>query len=399
MFDQINAYHPAIHFADIRSSTINTGSLQATLPDDFFRQLDERQDQLVEFADSAHLAIELHERLSQLDAIGLLKTENRTLLEARVWEGEARHADALLQITEIASAFTMANINFVFLKSAALIAGGCVTVPCQRFHVDIDLLVESGSLDNAVSELQKIGYESDIILPNSLSEHWVSKHIPPMHHRDRRFRIDLHHKPLDSTLLDVAPLSTEKIMRQKEPHQINGEIVWIPTRAHLLLCTFYHSQVFDGYEMCRINNYRSYLDVALLSLADQTTNRPVEEARNILEIDPATRKMLTRFDRFIKKASLAMGINRSRDTDEFAKLLNLGYKDTSILAYARKTIHFSLQQLNEAIKQLSHHGRRERALLLKHNPDVLKYKPVIQQILHPRILKYRINYLISRIVS
>ena len=168
MFDQINAYHPAIHFADIRSSAINTGSLEPNLPDDFCRLLDERQDQLVEFADSAHLAIELHERLSQLDAIGLLKTENRTLLEARIWEGEARHADALLQIREITSAFTMANINFVYLKSAALIAGGCVTVPCQRFHVDIDLLVESGSLDNAVSEMQKIGYDKTHKRPHHL---------------------------------------------------------------------------------------------------------------------------------------------------------------------------------------------------------------------------------------
>jgi len=364
----------------------------------------EYEDELIGFVEPNHLSIELYRCLKIVDALSLISKDNLLKLEARVWEGEQRQGAAIIQIKEIAKSFNKYGVDFIFLKTAALLASERIQIPCQRYHVDIDVQVRKQHLDLANVALESIGYKSEKILPESLADYWYSKHLPSYHAYDRIYRIEVHQRSCDNTLFNPAPIDEQTMFSNTRKITFQGIEMRIPTDEFYLFISYYHSQIFDGYRFCGLKNYRSFLDVALTS----TSKEAIEQHKTFITKAflhyNGRKNVVGGFPYFLDQALSTMGVRPSPLTKsgkyniEVYKnneyFISSEYKSAS--AFLKKILHFLSQHINEMIRYGSKAGRIERDFLYEKNPTNWKYLPILKQIFMKEALTHRIQYFMSK---
>ena len=349
-------------------------------------------DELAYFADNKHIAVDYYNNLCKLGLDGHLGKNAKLLLIVKRSEANSREQQLLTQLEHLTEKLSSADIDFVLLKGAALIANGYFDHPGQRRVSDIDFLVHKKDLDSVYDVLCSADYKCALNLAPPLSEYWNSKHLPPFHSESKKFRLECHHEPFESTIRYKAPFTTEQVFKKAEVISFRHQTLKVPCPEHLLLSSFYHSEIDDVNGFVAFSNYRAYLDVSSI-----TQRRG--KAMDWSYISTKTHKNNYRkyFYRFLSNVQEKFDSSVENLPVYPNHPVNIG---TQIRDYVPRNVRRVTASIivhsREILKALSKNGQNERQHIYRHNPENWKFLPIYRQLISPSILKKRIVYLISR---
>lgn len=349
-------------------------------------------DDVAKFADSKLVPADYYNSVKKLHLTGELSKESKLFLEIRRHEAIAQDKNLLKQVEHLAKILNASNIDFVLLKGTALICADYYEFPGQRIVSDIDFLVRKTDLDNVYTSLNKGGYKSQLNLGSGIKEYWNSKHLPPFRSKKYLLRLECHHTPFEHTFRFEIPASTDDIFNKSRITKVGTEHCKVPCPEHLLLATFYHSEIADANGAAGINNYRSFLDVsAILSKHNNEINwgliKQIVLQKNYGKyFYPYLSRINNYFDSRVTEAGTLT------DRKHSTPILFSTYIPQSI----RQLLVSITVHCRELVRAISAPGRKERSEIGKYNPDNWKYLPIYKQILTPKLLKSRIRYLFNK---
>lgn len=348
-------------------------------------------DEVAKFADNKLVPTDFYNSVKKLHLTGELSKGSKLLLEIRRHEAIAQDKNLLSQVEHLAKILNVSNIDFVLLKGTALICANYFDTPGQRIVSDIDFLVRKTDLDNVYSSLNKGGYESQLNLGSGLSEYWNSKHLPPFTSKKYHFRLECHHTPFEHTFRFEIPASTHDIFNKSKTIIVGTEHCKVPCPEHLLMSTFYHSEIADANGVAGINNYRSFLDSsAILTKHNSEINWGfVKETVAQKNYEKYFYHYLNRISNYFDSRVPESGAISDR-THSSPLLFS-----TNIPQSIRQLIVSITVHCREFARAISATGRKERREIGKYNPDNWKYLPIYKQILTPKLLRSRIRYLFN----
>jgi hypothetical protein len=212
---------------------------------------------------SAHLVLTtLYCRLKQKQLLDLLPEDLDNYLKELTTINSNRNVSLLEEIKEISTVLNTHNINHVFLKGCALLAGGYYKDPGERMIGDMDILVGADQIENAFEIIASLGYSKNIAFNYDVKNF---RHLDRQVREDKLAAIELHKSVLNDKYAHL--LETNSILSTKMI--VNG--VAIPNPDHLIRsCILTH----------QINNYGHYYnslhlkyvyDCLVLNLASDKT--------------------------------------------------------------------------------------------------------------------------------
>ena len=182
--------------------------------------------------------------LSAIEASGLferLQMEVRIVLQTHLLRQRRRSALLAMETARVCSSLRESGIENVILKGAAL-ALSSYDAPEQRFMGDLDLLVQAGDVDRALSRLLDLGYDNPWSAEAVRGYRTYHYHLP-LAHRDGQI-IELHWdlvKPGRPYRLPPADL-----IERATPFEVAGTTVQIPSAEDQVLHTAIQ-QLQDGF--------------------------------------------------------------------------------------------------------------------------------------------------------
>lgn len=146
--------------------------------------------------------------------------------------------------------FKKNNIDFVFLKGAALISHSYFEDISDRMLGDIDILVSKNDFKKSIKLLKELGY-------NSKNNHqFFNKiHFPRLVHKDRVFCVEIHEELVRHNQIKLLP--PDKVLKNKI--KSNREYP-IPCEKDLLLHSIYNYQINDHGSLYCQHNFRNLYD-------------------------------------------------------------------------------------------------------------------------------------------
>jgi hypothetical protein len=248
MGDLATTYH---HIADILSFESNNKELEHSLShpdfdwDDIVRQ------------GSRHLVLPaIYCRLTAKQRLHLLPEDLDNYLKDITALNRSRNAAILEQIEALSTLFNRHHITHVFLKGAALLAGGFYEDNAERMLGDIDVLVSEHDLDTSFDLLRDHGYEP--IAQTFGHDFFEHKHLPRLKTNKAICAVELHRK-LFVTYHDQT-LSSSNILASRQI--VNG--ISIPSVKYLGLHNVMNYQINDNGRLYNSISFRSAYDTIVL---------------------------------------------------------------------------------------------------------------------------------------
>ncbi|EDP71444.1 hypothetical protein FBALC1_03132 [Flavobacteriales bacterium ALC-1] len=240
------------HIADILSFETSTLKLEKTLTQPSFDW-----DAIV-VEGSKHLVLPaIYCRLKAKQLLHVLPVDLINYLEHITSENRKRNSIILTQIGEISQLLNSHNIEFVFLKGAALLVLNCFSDIAERMLGDIDILVSPNQLNKAHRLLIDIGYKPiKQTLGNDFFEH---KHLPRLKtdvSSNRIAAVEVHRKLFIS--FNYNALNPKSILKEQQ------ENIFIPSLKHLLMHNILNYQINDKGVLYNSISFRSAYDTILL---------------------------------------------------------------------------------------------------------------------------------------
>ena len=346
-------------------------------------------DSLVQLCDRNAMVVDLSAHLDRLGLIQDLGMDSQQLIVVRKAQLAHYEKQLIEQLKLICGVFNDANIDYVLLKGAGLVAGGYTSVIGQRYLADIDVLVLPSDLDRVLQVMQGIGFSTELKLIEPVSSYWKTKHLPPLSRNGFRYRVECHQKPFEHTFRFKSPYSTEEVMSSRCVTNIEDINVFVPCAEHLLLSSFYHSQIFDIGDLARRDNYRAMLDVSLI-----LRSRPNNFDWGLVSTIVESRNYTRAFHRFLNRTleifdpTLLSLIDLSLPDEKSATMDKLIGRNSK-----RGSLFFNcVLHAREIARAASSDGRMQRKMLLQANPDNWKYLPIYRQLISPNAIKERLKY-------
>ena len=145
------------------------------------------------------------------------------------WTHESRHgAELLVRSRAMIAALNAAGIEPMLLKGMALVMGGILPEPGQRWMVDIDLLVHPEQLAAAIAVMESLGYRPR---PGSTAPH----HAPAM-----AGEVEIHFDMVVPAL--QAALPTDRAWRIATAVAADGLRYWLPSPEDAIVHVALHGQ-------------------------------------------------------------------------------------------------------------------------------------------------------------
>ncbi|MEO1032028.1 MAG: nucleotidyltransferase family protein [Bacteroidota bacterium] len=239
------------HIADILSFESSNTELEMTLSDPKFDW-----DNIV-VEGSKHLVLPaIYCRLKSKKILHLLPDELNSYLKEITSLNRNRNLAIIEQVHLLTALFNTHNINHVFLKGAALLAGNFYEDIAERMIGDIDILIDEAQLDQAFKLLKKNGYfPIEQTLGHDFFEH---KHLPRLRTNNNICAVELHKKLFVS--FQDKELKNYNVRALK---QIKKSIN-IPKLKHLLRHNILNFQINDRGQLYHSISFRSAYDSILL---------------------------------------------------------------------------------------------------------------------------------------
>lgn len=198
-----------------------------------------------------------------------LPEELNTFLE-KIYELN-KHRNNLIfkQIKKIGDCFNQNNIEYVFLKGAAILLHKPYNALNKRMIGDIDILVVENDLLRAQQILKKNGYENvkselaffeDLLIKNA-------RHLNRISHKDFISAVEIHRYLLDYNKIHL--LKSNEILKEKIK---TSEGYWTPSKFHMWKHAILNLQYNDQGLLFNYINLKSFLDIFHLEPNDIKSN-------------------------------------------------------------------------------------------------------------------------------
>ncbi len=343
---------------------------------------------LVWLANNQFALVDLHYCLGKLNALQLLRAEETDFIDECVAIARQRESEIPAQIEQITMGLENVGVQVVLLKGAAIIASHATLGPGHRFLSDIDFIVPASKLDDAYKALMEMGYQSELSLPDPVSEYWVSKHLPAMTHSAYNHVIECHQRPLADVLLRSFPLDAKMILDQYRTVEPWGFPVRVPHPEHLIVHAFIHSQFVDGYELQGLDNYRAMIDVSNIV---RNNEKSLDWA--LLHSLMKKSRAVSSFALFVERISCCVD-NAAVNwpvTQPGAGLRRTYYRFVHKHSLAGGFIAGLALLCRRRIGIANKNARKERSKILEANPHPWKYNPLLVQLFSLTALKEKAN--------
>ncbi|MEZ4793708.1 MAG: nucleotidyltransferase family protein [Gelidibacter sp.] len=207
---------------------------------------------------SKHLVLPaVYCRLHQKSLLSYLPEELNLYLEELTQLNRDRNRTLLAEAQQISKLLESNQINHVFIKGMALLAGNYFEDLGERMIGDIDILVASTDLDNAFELLVNEGYSKFVEFNYEVKNY---RHRPRQISEKRLAAIELHDQLLKHgyhQLIDKDSFLSEK-------KNVNG--IAIPCAEHLIWNTIYGQQINDHSYYYNILKLKGLFDVLVVKL-------------------------------------------------------------------------------------------------------------------------------------
>jgi hypothetical protein len=158
-------------------------------------------------------------------------------------DGNLRYEDQLAHLIQVLNKI---GVRPVFLKGAAALVNGLYPTPGERMTGDIDVLIPSSQLAEAVKDLRAAGYQSvaeDEELPETRDYGLHHHHYPPIYSLDWPSPVELHLHPVH--LPAARLLDSEEVVRDATPLNWRGGDCLLPSPTHFVMQNVIHAFVVD----------------------------------------------------------------------------------------------------------------------------------------------------------
>ncbi|MDD2767570.1 MAG: nucleotidyltransferase family protein [Methylococcus sp.] len=193
-----------------------------------------------------------------------LPAEIQEYLDALQSLNRARNRTLCGELSNIASLLNRRGIEPVLLKGACALLPGAYPGAEDRVIGDLDILIPAGSIETAVEDIVRSGYEpyapDEPVLAEGMEHH---HHAPPLLHPKLPVKVELHHRLLADEA-DAAHLQARMTTNSVELPGGNVR-VRVPDPATRLLHNFLHTQIQDHHHVRRSIDLRQLLDFAALA--------------------------------------------------------------------------------------------------------------------------------------
>lgn len=172
-----------------------------------------------------------------------------------------RNISILKQITFLSNFFKKNNIDYVFVKGAALLILKPYKVEWQRMIGDIDLLVAEKDLQSAQQLLLNIGFEpvsNEFSFTNGVFRDDYKKHLQRIVHQDFIAAVEIH----KHLLVKKNHLITSKDVLKNKVELVDG--FCIPSNYHLWKHAILNWQYNDNGMRLNSLSFRTVVDVLYL---------------------------------------------------------------------------------------------------------------------------------------
>lgn len=213
-------------------------------------------EKLVEIASSHLVLTTLYCRLKQKNLLKALPKELNNYLFEITSINKNRNLTILKEIKIISSALDDNNINHVFLKGSALLAGNHLSDLGERMIGDIDILVEFNKLEKAFKILTDYGYSKYISFNYKDSNY---RHLPRQVSDDKLAAVEIHKHILNKKYQHI--LDSDVILKNKR--KFNG--ISLPNEEFLLKSIILGSQINNKGLFHNLLNFKYGYDCLLLN--------------------------------------------------------------------------------------------------------------------------------------
>ena len=227
--------------ADILSCQNNSSTLRLQL-----HPTETNWEALVKVASRFLVLTTLYCKLKQKKLLDLLPEDLDSYLNELTDINRNRNVTLLEEIKDISTVLDAHNINHVFLKGCALLAGGFYKDLGERMIGDMDILVASDQIEKAFEIVTSQGYSKSITFNYNTKNF---RHLDRQVHEDKFAAIELHKSVLNDRCAHL--INTNSILSTKTI--VNG--VAIPNQDYLI------RSIILAYQ---INSYGSYYNTVHL---------------------------------------------------------------------------------------------------------------------------------------
>jgi hypothetical protein len=241
--------------ADLLSFENNVGALRLQL-----HPTETDWESLVKVASDHLVLTTVYCRLQQKQLLNFLPEDLVIYLNELTAINRNRNLTLLTEIQDVSNLFDAHNINHVFLKGCALLAGGYYKDSGERMIGDMDILVESEQIEKAFEIITLQGYSKSIFFNYDVQNF---RHLDRQVREDKLAAIELHKGVLNDRyahLMDSNSILSTKTI-------VNG--VAIPNQDNLIWSTILAHQINNyGYYYNSLN-FKYVYDCLVLKLVSE----------------------------------------------------------------------------------------------------------------------------------
>lgn len=238
--------------ADILSFDHNQEQLEA-----HFKQASMNWDAIV-IIGSKHLMLPaLYCRLKAKNLLNLIPGDLNVYLEEIAAINRGRNEVLLAEAHEITELFKKENIDHVFIKGLALLAGETFEDPAERMIGDMDILVPQNQLKTAFNILTNHGYNDTI---KSIIERKNRRHLPRQISQQKFGAIEIHSEVLIHKYRHL--IINDNVLKNKRI--VNG--IAIPSIEDAVKIAILALQINDKAHFYGYFNYKTIYDCLALKL-------------------------------------------------------------------------------------------------------------------------------------
>lgn len=228
MNNSINSYKVTFHLiGDILSFQSNESQLRLQL-----HPTETDWESIVKIASNHLVLTTLYCRLKQKKLLDFIPEDLHIYIKELTLINRNRNLVLLNEVTEISTLLNTNNINHVFLKGCALLAGNYYKNVGERLIGDIDILVQSDQLEKASRLLALEGYTKSITFNYEVKNY---RHLPRQVSEDKFGAVELHRHILNkkySYLIDPKTVLSNKTIIKGVSIPSDNDLIWITILAH-----------------------------------------------------------------------------------------------------------------------------------------------------------------------
>lgn len=294
---------------------------------------------------SKHLFIPtLYHKMLELNMLSFLEKDFKNYIKKIFEFNRSRNKILCNEVKYISDLLIKNNINYCFIKGAAMIIGGYYDNYGERMVGDIDILVSQKDYSKTISLFKSEGYFSKIEYEFFENE---SQHYPRLINKSKTFAIEIHKKFYETFI------STKEILDSKRKIKNNG---YIPSAINMLKICICNHQLGDfGLK---------YLNINLKAVYDCFLIERREKIREPIGLDNIVYRRFYQLITFFKIKNYRLPKSKN-DRFFYLRMKLKNYRMLNIIDYSIIKIYLSLNLRMVQAKKIIESREYRNYLLFK----------------------------------